>query len=136
MAINFSASYFSLDASGGVIEHATDGHPDAVSVLAVPGGQVPDDLVARYGLGPKLQAADPNAVRFDPAGNAIVIEGNAARAVHSLPATDPRRAPGLKAEAERRAARAVPPVVRVEPAQPVVATPAKPTPPNPPRSAA
>lgn len=104
MAINNSNQWISLDAAGTPFVHDTASHPDATTIIAVPGGQVPADAVQKYNLGDLIKAPDSDAVVFDAAGNAIYHDANGvAHSVELLPKDDPRRAKGMLAEKEARA---------------------------------
>lgn len=101
--VNGSDKYLWLDKYDNVIESSGNSHPEAVTLLASPGGIIPGDVVAKYKLGDRIKPADPDAVQFDPVGNAIVRDDSGrAHAVSTLPEDDERRIRGEEAEAKMK----------------------------------
>jgi hypothetical protein len=102
--VNHSQTHFGLNAKGEVTEQVGGQHPDAVSILAVPGGTISTEDMLKHKLTDKIKAADPNALEFDPVGNAIYHDevSGRAHAVSLLPADDPRRIAGEAAEVDKK----------------------------------
>jgi len=84
---NNSGKWYMLDKDGKVVEG--EDNPEAVSVLAAPGANVPQDVVDKHDLTKRLDGDAPPMV--DSAGNPVVILDGRAIAASALPADHPSR---------------------------------------------
>lgn len=91
--MNLSGKWYLLSKSGTVVEGADN--PEGASVLAAPGGNVPQDVVDKYDLAERLKGTETPQV--DVAGRPIVhVEGGRAVSIDLLAKDHPVR---KKAEA-------------------------------------
>lgn len=94
---NNSGKWWMLSKAGTVIEG--EGNPEAASVLAAPGSEVPMDVVEKYDLTKRLDG--PESPNVDSAGNPVVVVDGRAIAAGALPSDHPER---VKAERATKAA--------------------------------
>jgi hypothetical protein len=86
--MNLSGKWLMLSKSGTVVEGSDN--PEAVSVLAAPGGNIPQDVVDKYDLADQLKGTEHQLV--DVAGRPIVhIEGGRAVSIDLLAKDHPAR---------------------------------------------
>jgi hypothetical protein len=99
MPLNNSGKWFMLTKSGEVVEGET--HPEAASVLAAPGANIPNDVVEKYDLAEKIKGEEPHPV--DSVGRPIVhADDGRAMSIDAYPKDHPLRAKAEKAEADRQ----------------------------------
>lgn len=99
MPLNNSGKWFMLTKSKEVVEGET--HPEAASVLAAPGANVPNDVVEKYDLAEKIKGEEPHPV--DSVGRLIVhADDGRAMSIDAYPKDHPLRAKAEKAEAGRQ----------------------------------
>lgn len=121
---NNSGKWWMLSHSGEVIEG--DGNPDAASVLAAPGAEIPGDVVKKYDLAKRLDGPEPSML--DSVGRPIVVVDGRSISVDALPVDHPDR---VKAEEIAKSTKPVAaPSKPTAPGQPPIQQP--PAPPQPP----
>ena len=127
--MNLSGKWYMLSRSGQVVEG--EDNPEAASVLAAPGGNVPQDIVDKYDLADRLKGEEVHQI--DVAGRPIVLtESGRAVSIDLLEKDSPVR---KKAEADiaKKAAPTPlhsPPVAVTPTPAPAPAAPVAPVPPK------